>query len=285
MADCRYRAAFNKDKQHSSANRNRIACIKQIHNHDTMKKTALLFFCCMSHAILDCSAQRSESIELLFNIKSIIDPNQYELGLSMVEIQLVNTGKQSFQTSPLFWEIYDDAQLHWQRFWADNNQQEDLFFGAYGMQTASTHLNLSAFDISWYKNHTTPKQGDFMVRAGVLCCENAQAYYTEVLHIKVYPLNATDKAALLLLQKKGIAQQALHPNNLSQTKIGPALMDSLIQLHPKSTFTSLACLAQAHQYLQQADTKEKGLALLIRPMMSRFTYIRYLAEALAKVSL
>lgn len=234
---------------------------------------------------------------LLLRFKNTVETDHYELGFALVEVQVASSTKIALHAAPIFWEARFDTSQTWLPFVEESGEQPDLFFDAYGVQTRSCNLNWGAFVREYYQKegHNITERTILHVRAGVRCREDRRAYYSDPVRIQLHPLNNTDRAALAFLQRSGLnPYRWLDRHQLARTAVPAAALDSLRQHWPKSTFTSLAQLAQAYRlsYRQSPtaaeaarpsqEEKDRILALLVRPLLSRFSFVRYMAEELAK---
>ena len=259
-----------------------------------MLKLWFLGCCALFGSSLDA---QTDIPPLLLRFKNTVEAEQYELGLALAEIQVVSSTKISLHTAPIFWEARFDTSQTWLPFVEESGERPDLSFEAYGVQTHSCNLNWGAFVREYYQKEgrNVSERTTLHVRAGVRCREDRRAYYSDPVRIQLHPLNNTDRAALAFLQRSGLSPYRwLDRYQLAHTAVPAAALDSLRQHWPKSTFTSLAQLAQAYRLSQhqsaasaeaarptQAD-KDRILALLVRPLLSRFSFVRYMAEELAK---
>ncbi len=257
-----------------------------------MKKLLLLVIFLGTYSI---AHPQSESIPdpLLVSINGVIDRQQSILGLCIIEYVVVN-----ISDNPVL--IYEPEQ--W-AFLATMNGQTIIFsqreistFNVHNItlnphETLIINTNLNFFDlVDTYRFRTgklidTPTKVVF--NASIGCLGSDKIYYSKQHEIILNPFEKNDQDAFdFIISKDYDPFKFTSLGVLNTFGINANLAESLILKYPESTFAELASLSLAYQKARestgQAQQKVNVLQLLEKPLKSKYSFVRYLAEELKK---
>lgn len=230
---------------------------------------------------------------LLVSINGVIDKQQSILGLCLIEYVVVN-----ISDNPVL--IYEPE--HW-AFLATINgqiiifsQRETSTFNVHNIilkpqETLIIKANLNFFDlIDTYRLRTgksidTPTKVVFSAIIG--CLGSDKIYYSEQHEVILNPFEKKDQDAFNFIISKDYDPYKFTSRGVLNTfGINSNLAESLIKQYPESTFAELADLSLAYQKTRESTAHSQQkidvLQLLKKPLRSKYSFVRYLAEELKK---
>jgi hypothetical protein len=215
------------------------------------------------------------------------------IGLNLTEITVVNNCDSG---------IIINAPEHW--FFESKTGDVNIFFSEREMgdfntrrivlkphEILSVTKNLNIFDFASNYQYKTGKSFEGVtavsIRAGLYCHTDKKSYYSDGLQIVINPLSKTDKEAFTFIKEGGHdPYQFTSKARITGFGINETIADSVMTKYPQSTFAELASLSLAYQNAKEAkarpELKAKVQLLLEKPLASKYSFVRYLAEELKK---
>lgn len=255
-----------------------------------MKKILLSLAICVC-----CSLGYAQSNPLEILLVGNIDTHQNIIGLSTVEYLVINNSNLPLQISKSNTWIFT-AKIGGKSI--DFSQREGESFDDYDTSLPSHDTmrlvaNLNLFDFKAEYNHltgldiTTPTQ--ITIQASLRCngIEKDRICYSEEIPIIVYPLEKTEQEVFKYIKSIGYDPYRLTTRiYLTSSSTDPKIPNAIISKYPNSTFAELASLSLAYQQywdrMGRPEEKANIQHLLEKPLQSKYSFVRYLAEELLK---
>lgn len=253
-----------------------------------MKKIVFLLalFVCCSLGYAQTSPPNALKVFLIGNI----DSQQNILGLSTVEYLVVNNSDVSIKISKRdrwgFTAKINGRSIDFSQLEVTNLDDYDTDI----LPRDALHLvaNLNLFDLGYkYKRITgldiiSPTK--ITIQASLRCNGIAKDHicYSEGIPITVHPLEKMEQDAFNYIQSIGYNPYKLTARYVLATfGVDTEIANGIISKYPKSTFAELASLSLAYQ-ARDPENKAKVQHLLEKPLQSKYSFVRYLAEELLK---
>lgn len=257
-----------------------------------MKKIQLFFhLLCLS---LFVAAQPTAPISI--SIKSNIEKEQNMLGLTMLRIDIVNqcdSAVRIHSPNQLFFKAHGRTLPMGIKFSErqimSSNGQDIMTLKAH--ETLKVNANLNLFDLAnnyfietgkTFKDTTT-----ISIRAGIYCRTDRQYYYSDSFQVVIKPLHPVDLEAFTYIRERGYdPYQFTSTGKITVLGIDETIAHEVLDTFPKSTFAELAGLSLAYKNAREARVRSarrsRALEQLEKPLVSKYSFVRYLAEELKK---
>lgn len=258
-----------------------------------MKKINLLFhLICLSISFLAAQAEPSISI----SIKSSIEKEQNILGLSMLQLEIVNHCDSAVK-------IHNIDHLFFEANWKEHpnglsfSERDVVTSNGPGTQILKAHetlkltVNLNLFDLANIYFVETGKifesARNVSVRAGIYSRTGRQYCYSDTFQIDINPFTQTDLEAFAFIRENGQdPYQFTGTGKITAFGIDQNIAYEVMVKYPESTFAELASLSRAYQNAKdiriRPELRTTVQGQLKKPLASRYSFVRYLAEELKK---
>ena len=155
----------------------------------------------------------------------------------------------------------------------------------------SANLNLmnlyENYKIFTNKNLLEHTQKSIKIRAGILCQTDKMMIYSEAFLINLHPLTNQNQEAFDFITKNG-GNPFLFTSkgDIMVYGLDKDLVNLIISQYPETAFAELANLSLAYRSVRnnksQKPDQAKMLQFLEKPLRSKYSFVRYLAEELKK---
>ena len=240
--------------------------------------------------ILAISQNASSPISVLHTKK--LEKSQTLFGLNLTEITVVNNCDTSVTiNAPEHWFFESEVENVILTF----SEREIVTFNVRRIALKPQEIlivkqNLNIFELANNYQYKTDKMfngGTASVRAGIYCHTDKKHYYSDEFQIVISPLGKIDQEAFAFIKESGHdPYQFTSKARLTVFGIDETIADSVMTKYPQSTFAELASLSLAYQNAREAkarpELKAKVALLLEKPLTSKYSFVRYLAEELKK---
>jgi hypothetical protein len=241
--------------------------------------------------VFEMAAQNNKPLVISFN--NAIEKENNVLGLQFAEVTLINTlEKPILIHAPAYWRFYSTVNGRGITFSERKTRVFDpLSITIRPHDSIVTVLNLNFFDLaaaySFYSGKLLELPAKASFKLGVYCEYDKQTYYSEEYEIVLKPLDPVNTEASEYIK-------ANDSDPYKFTSIGfitdqyrdKSISDSIMIKYPQSTFAELACLSLAYQRVRETkakpELKDQVNQLLEKPLKSKYSFVRYLAEELKK---
>lgn len=122
------------------------------------------------------------------------------------------------------------------------------------------------------------------IRCSIRCTDDRVAYYSNTRTIWVDPLSKADIAAIRFIYGEGLNPFSFTAKcSFQYPNLDPEMAQKIINQFPESSFAEIAnfiLLSYKVNNAKSLEEKSAVLGLLERPLHSKFSFIRFMAEEL-----
>lgn len=259
-----------------------------------LKKMEKYFFALVVSALLfhsPLTAQENHS--LIVQVKGCEDHEMNVVGLVLAEVVMINQSEKRLTINiPSQMKMYGNL--------VDSKSVVVFDEGNLRFSTGRTKIYIEPGDTLTYKININTlellqpgriqgldKCQEIAIRFGVFSYTEHTEYYSPEIRIKINPLSKIDRDAFLYIKENGFDPfDIARRETIVEFGIDEAIADSLMTKYPESAFAELASLTLAYQRSREAAKRTELIPearqLLVKPLSSKYAFVRYLAEELKK---
>ena len=238
-------------------------------------------------------AQPTASSPLSVTLEGDLNKPQNVIGLSFVKYKVVNNS-----TNPIlilrpehwgFVGFLGKHKIYFSQREATTFSEHDITLNPHDSLLIDANLNwfdfLEAYESETGNSINIPTEVTFCVSIGSIYSNST--YYSQKIKTTLTPLEKNDIEAFKFIKSKDLSPYG-YTGKCALTQFGfpRELAEELIANYPESTFAELASISLAYKRAKETKTKpelkDQVNQLLEKPLKSKYTFVRYLAEELKK---
>lgn len=254
---------------------------------------------CISFVLLFSSILFGQILPTRSNVSLFVEREisvkQNLIGMDLIELKIINNTNDVILLNPINRVFFEaDFGVNRQKVGFDEGNAilSSVSTERLGpTDTIKTVINLNLLGLYHnykYKFKETLKFNEpLSVRIGIYCQSDKKFYYSNPFNIIIDDFSNQNREAFYFIEKEGFSPDIFsNRGKITAFGLDKDLIEPLIAKHPESTFSELATLSLAYQQARETKTnpelKYHVNQLLEKPLKSKYSFVRYLAEALGK---
>ncbi len=260
-----------------------------------MNNLFIIFVFSLIHPSIFAQPRPSES-SISIELRNSIPLDQNLIGLERVDICIINKTNSEILINTrdnMFFEaeVDDNKPTNFYELNAGFSSRGSELIQPNDSIKFSANLNLmnlyENYKIFTNKNLLAHTKKNIKIRAGILCQTDKKMIYSEAFFINLYALTVQNQEAFdFITINGGNPFLFTSKGDIMVYGLDKELINLVISQYPETAFAELANLSLAYRSTRnnksQKPDKAKVLQFLEKPLKSKYSFVRYLAEELKK---
>lgn len=238
-------------------------------------------------------AQVKNAFPLSLTVECDLNEDLNVIGLCLIKYRVINHSNLPVKINrPEHWAFIgyiEGEQIYFSQREATTFNIHDITLNPNDSMIVEANLNL--FDFLAAYEYTTGKSITKATKIAFCATINSlfdkTEYYSQKIKLTINPLTKNDNDAFDFIKSKEMnPYEFTARGNLTHFGLPRDIVGELMTNYPESTFAELASLSLAYQRARESKAKPELRSqvnqFLEKPLASKYTFVRYLAEELKK---